>query len=120
VPHLLYSYRKRWGLAVGAIIAAFIMLSSDDYLWDIRVTGNEKLTYSYVVEALAENGFSVGSRLDGLDIDRTETLTLLNSEGISWMSINMNGNVAYVNIREKKSASGSFFRFTPAKYTAAT
>lgn len=100
VPHLLYSYRKRWGLAVGAIIAAFIMLVSDDYLWDIRVTGNEKLTYSYVVEALAENGFSVGSRLDGLDIDRTETLTLLNSEGISWMSINMNGTVAEVQIRE--------------------
>lgn len=100
IPHLLYSYRKRWGLLIGAIIAAFIMLSSDDYLWDIRVTGNERLTYSYVVDVLAENGFCVGSRLDGLDIDRTETLAMLSADGISWMSINMNGTVAEVQIRE--------------------
>lgn len=100
IPHLLYLYRKRWGLAVGAAIAAFIIAVSDDYLWDIRVTGNERLTYSYIVGALAENGLYVGSRLDGLDIDRTETLTLLNSDGISWMSINMNGTVAEVQIRE--------------------
>ena len=100
IPHLLYLYRKRWGLAVGTVIAAFIVFMSDDYLWDIRVTGNERLTYSYVVGVLSDNGFRVGSRLDGLDIDRTETLTLLNSEGISWMSINMNGTIAEVQIRE--------------------
>lgn len=100
VPHLLYKYRKRWGLIVGAILAVALILVSDDYLWDIRVEGNEKVTYSYVVKALEESGFKVGSRLDSLDIDRTETLVLLGSDEISWMSINMNGTIAEVQIRE--------------------
>ena len=100
IPHLLRVYRKRWGLAVGAVIALAIILMSDDYLWDIRVTGNESVTYSYVVEALSENGFRVGERLDSLDIDRIETLTLLSSDKLSWMSINMNGTVAEVQVRE--------------------
>ena len=100
LPHLLFAYRKRWGLVLGAILAIFIMFISDNYLWDIRVTGNERLTYSQVVELLAESGFEVGSKLRELDIDRIETLALLSTDEISWMSINMNGTVADVQIRE--------------------
>lgn len=100
MPSLFYRYRRRCGLAVGAVIAFALILLSDDYLWDIRVEGNESVTYSYVVDALAESGFRVGARLDALDIDRTETLVLIGSDEISWMSINMNGTVAEVQIRE--------------------
>lgn len=100
LPHLIYKYRKRWGIAAGGALALALMLLSNDYLWDIRVDGNERVTYSYVVNALSESGFRVGARLDSLDIDRTETLVLLGSDEISWMSINMNGTVAEVQIRE--------------------
>lgn len=103
VPHLLYKYRKRWGLAVGAVFAMAIIFLSGQYLWDIRVTGNENVTYTEVVEALGECGFSVGSRLDSLDIDGTETLVLLNSDRISWITINMTGTCAEVQIREAEN-----------------
>ena len=52
LPNLLYKYRKRWGLAIGAVLAAMIMFWSGRVLWDIRVTGNERVTYSEVVEIL--------------------------------------------------------------------
>ncbi len=100
VPHLAYKYRKRWGLGVGALFAVLIIFLSGRYLWDIRVTGNENVTYTEVVEALAASGFSVGDRLDTLDIDRIETLVLLNSDRISWITINMLGTCADVQIRE--------------------
>lgn len=118
VPHLIYKYRKRWGLAVGGLLAFALMLVSDDYLWDIRVDGNERVTYSYVVKALAESGFRVGERLDSLDIDRTETLVLLGSDEISWMSINMNGTVAEVQIREA-AVPPLNEKFRPANIVAA-
>ena len=100
VPRLMYKYRKRWGLAVGALFAIAIIFMSGRCLWDIRVTGNDKVTYTEVVEALAASGFSIGDRLDTLDIDRTETLVLLNSDKISWITINMTGTCAEVQIRE--------------------
>ena len=100
IPRLLYKYRKRWGLAVGAVFATAIIFLSGQFLWDIRVTGNENVTYTEVVEALAKCGFSVGARLDELDIDSIETMTLLSSDKISWISINMMGTCADVQIRE--------------------
>ena len=103
VPNLIYKYRKRWGLAVGAVFAAMIIFLSGEYLWGIRVTGNESVSYSEVIEALAENGLSVGSRLDSLDIDAIETLVLLSSDKISWISINMTGTCAEVQIREAEN-----------------
>ena len=100
VPRLMYKYRKRWGLAVGAIFAFVIIFLSGRYLWEIRVSGNERVTYTEIVETLAECGFSVGTRLDELDIDAIETRVLLSSDKISWISINMTGTCAEVQIRE--------------------
>ena len=100
IPRLLYKYRKRWGLAIGAVLATMIIFWSGHFLWDIRVTGNERVTYSEVVEILENCGFSVGMKLEGLDVDAIETRALLSSDEISWISINMTGTCAEVQIRE--------------------
>ena len=100
IPHLLYKYRNRWGLALGAIFATMIIFLSGRFLWEIRVSGNENVTYTEVVETLGKCGFSVGARLDELDVDAIETMVLLNSDKISWISINMSGTCAEVQIRE--------------------
>ena len=100
IPRLLYKYRNRWGLVLGAFFAIMIISLSGKFLWEIRVSGNEKITYTEVVEALGECGFSVGARLDELDIDAIETMVLLSSDKISWISINMSGTCAEVQIRE--------------------
>ena len=100
MPRILYKYRRRWGLALGAVVALAIVFLSRDILWGIRVTGNENVTYTEVVETLEKCGFSVGARIKDLDIDGIETRALLSSDKISWISINMIGNCADVQIRE--------------------
>ena len=100
IPGLLYKYRRRWGLVVGAAIAVAIIFLSGELLWDIRVSGNERVTYTEIVESLRECGFSVGMRLDDIDVDSIETRVLLSSDKISWISINMTGTCADVQIRE--------------------
>ncbi len=100
IPRLLYKYRNRWGLVIGAFFAIMIISLSGKFLWEIRVSGNEKVTYTEVVETLGECGFTVGARLDELDIDAIETMVLLSSDKISWISINMSGTCAEVQIRE--------------------
>jgi similar to stage IV sporulation protein len=100
LPHILWKYRKRFGLVIGMIISMVLIAISDDYIWDVRVTGNEKTTYTEVVGALAEYGIKVGDRIDSIDVDRTESLVLLNSDKISWITVNIEGTLANVQIRE--------------------
>ena len=100
IPHLIWKNRKRFGFLIGAIIAISLMIISDDYIWDVRVIGNEHVTYTEVVNALAEYGIKVGEKINSIDVDRTESLVLLNSDKISWITINIEGTLANVQIRE--------------------
>jgi len=102
IPPVIYRYRNRIGLFLGAIFAIIMIALSDNYIWDIQVSGNESVTYSRVVEALAEQGMTVGSKIDGLDVDKVKTAVMVDSDTISWMSINIIGTVAHVQIREVK------------------
>lgn len=100
IMHFLYTHRKRPGLFIGALLAAAVIALSDDYLWAVEIEGCDKADRQQVEKLLAENGLYVGKRLDELDVDRTETLVLLASDEISWMSINLEGTCARVQVRE--------------------
>lgn len=103
LPPMICRYRKRVGLFIGAMIAAILISLSDDFIWDIQISGNESVTYTEVVNALSEQGLSVGARIDGLNVDRIKTRLMVESDEISWMSINIMGTVAHVQIREVKA-----------------
>ena len=103
LPALLWHMRKRIGLLVGALLAVGLVSLSGRYLWSIHVSGNETVSYGEIVSALAEYGIQVGERIDRLDVDKTETLVMLHSEKIAWMSVNIIGTTAEVQIREAVS-----------------
>ena len=112
LPIFLSKYKRRYGLMAGALIFFFILFFSGRFVWDIRVSGNSTLTAAEVKAELAAVGFSKGCRIGTHDVDRITNSVLINSERIAWMSINMNGNVAYVQIREKVDAEGEFGKDT--------
>lgn len=99
-PSLVVRYKNRIGLILGAVFAIVIMFMSDNYVWDVRVNGNESVTYTELLNTLSECGLSVGSKINELDIDAIETRTLLKCKKISWISINLQGTYANVQIRE--------------------
>ena len=100
LPSMIDRYKSRIGLFLGMIFAFIVILISDDYVWDIRVSGNESVTYTELVNALSECGLRVGSRISELDVDAIETKTLLECKRISWITINLQGTYANVQIRE--------------------
>ena len=101
LPDILCRYKRRVGVLVGLILAAAIVFVSEQFVWDIRITGCEKTTESAVIFQLGEQNFRIGSYIPGLDIDVIENQLLINSDDIAWISINIKGSVAYVEIREK-------------------
>lgn len=100
IPAIFESYKFRFGIPIGIFIAAMLVISSHLFVWDIDVTGNETLTTAEVRELLQSEGFFVGSFIPLANTDRIENKIMMNTENISWMSINIIGTVAEVQIRE--------------------
>lgn len=107
IPILLEKYKKRWGLMSGAVIIIALLILSGSHVWDIRISGNSTLTAAQVKAELASKGFEIGSKIGKTDVDEITNAVLIDSEKISWMSINFRGNVAYVQIREKTTPDSS-------------
>ncbi len=103
IPIFFEGYKYRFGLFLGMISAFVLILFSHRFVWNIKVTGNQSLTSSEVKEVLAEHGFNVGSYIPSINTDRIENKILIDSDRISWISINMMGTVAEVQIRERET-----------------
>ena len=103
IPFILKRYRHRYGIFIGAIICALLISVSGRIVWDVRIEGNQKLSEDEVISELEECGLSVGMFKKDLDIDAIEARTLVLSEEISWISVNLLGTVANVEIREVES-----------------
>ena len=100
LPFFLFSYRKRPGIFIGLALALGIIFLSGSVVWDIRVSGNTNVDTATVKRELAAAGFGLGSSVK-TDVDRISNSLLARSDKISWLSINMSGTVAYVQIREE-------------------
>lgn len=99
LPYYAYRYRRRVGLMVGGILAAFLLWLSSSVIWDIRIEGEGALQFGAMREELATCGLSVGSFIPRLDTDAVESRLLTTSQGVAWVSVNVKGTVAYVQLR---------------------
>lgn len=100
VPALLWRYRRRYGIFIGAFIAALIIFLSGRFLWDIRVIGNERVDRERVIDELSACGFEIGDYLGNIYTPIIENRMLIESDSVSWISINIRGCVAEVEIKE--------------------
>ena len=101
LPYILYLYRRRVGIVAGLLIAAALIIVSEQYVWDVRVTGCENMSEESVILQLRDQNFGIGTYIPDTDIDTIENRLLIRSSDIAWISINLKGCVAYVELREK-------------------
>ncbi len=118
LPCYLEKYKRRVGLYLGVVLSAAAVFLSHQFIWDIDVTGNDRLTSSEVREVLFEHGFSVGSFIPRVNTDRIENRILIDSDTISWISINISGTVAEVQIRERELGRAENVITKPANLVA--
>lgn len=100
IPFVLKRYRHRYGVFIGVLLCFLLIFLSGRVVWDIRVEGNQYMSEEEVISELSECGFQIGALKSELDIDAIEMRTLVFSDNISWISINLLGTVANVEIRE--------------------
>lgn len=104
IPALLLRYRHRYGLFSGLIISLVLIFLSGSVIWDIRIDGENRLTEREVKSLLSDCGLELGTRRRSLDIDTLENRVMIRSDDIAWISVNIIGTVAEVEIRELTAA----------------
>ncbi len=102
IPHLFSKYHRRYGVAAGVLLFTAIIFLSGRVIWDIRINGNQKLSESEVLTQLNECGLSVGNLKSKTDTSTVENRIMILSPDIGWISINLIGTVAEVEIRESE------------------
>lgn len=119
IPRLFIKYRHRYGIFAGIIISLMLLFMSGRIIWDIRVEGDlERLTKSEVIEELKDCGLKIGMPKSKLNTGEIETRVIVYSDEISWISINIFGTVAHVEIREAEPLPEENFFYDAANLVA--
>lgn len=104
VPAALARFFCRPGLVLGLAVCIFTVALSGRVIWDVRVEGNESVPTEHIKNTLSECGIGVGTKKEGLKLDSIENRFLILSDDISWISVNITGTVAEVEVREVQAA----------------
>lgn len=114
-----HRHRARVGFFIGAGMAALLLVVSSLFVWDVRITGNVKLSADALRDTLAEHGVEIGAFIPSLDKERVEREIMLEVGELSWISINLRGTVAQVEVHERKTDTEAIDIQSPSNLIAA-
>lgn len=109
---------SRPGIPLGVLLAVLLTVAASTHLWEIRVTGNVTLSSREVARELTAAGLTLGDPVRKIDVDAIENRLLMDSERISWVTVNLIGTVAEVQIREKLPTPAKEEDLAPANLVA--
>ena len=101
LPFFAFKYKSRIGIPIGAALGAVLMLVLSNFIWSVSITGAETVSETRLSRVLAQKGVETGGWKNGLDVQKIERDTMLEIGEIGWMSVNLTGCIASVEIKEK-------------------
>ncbi len=103
IPFLFHKYRRRPGIIIGMVIFFAIILYSGRIIWDFEITGNEYISDTEIIEALEGVGCRAGASVSDMNFALIQNNCLIDAKELAWVSVNMDGNLARVEVREKRA-----------------
>ncbi len=102
LPFVVERYKYRLGIVVGLALFIGIMMFFSSFIWNIKVVGNVRISESEILSVLSELGFKKGTLNKNLDITNIEQNLILKLPDLSWVSINISGSSADVEVLERR------------------
>ncbi len=93
---------RRWYLPVFLVMIALTLLLSGLFVWDIQLEGCESLSRGQVLRALEDCGLKEGCFWPGISSDMVRSRMIEKLPQIAWMSVNISGSRAQVQIKERQ------------------
>lgn len=117
-PYFLRRFRRRHVLAAGAAACALWLLAGSFFIWDFTVEGNETVPTEEILRSLEKNGVTLGTFCFNVDSADLRNHVLLDIPRLSWITVNVSGCRAYVQVRERVYAPETADRREPANTVA--
>lgn len=101
LPFAVNKYKSRSGLFFGAVLSLVLIIFLSNFVWAINVQKTDFVSQQRVYSVLKDNGLYDGVWIWKLDTGKIERQTALTLKDIGWMSINITGTTARVEIKQK-------------------
>lgn len=118
MPYFVGRFRKRYALLAGLGLMALALSFGSFFIWDFSVEGNETVSTEKILRALQKNGVELGTFAFSLDAEDLRNHVLLEVPELSWMTVNVSGCRAYVQVRQRVPAPTLVDERTPANVVA--
>ncbi len=118
VPYFLLRFRHRQALVTGLVACALGLFLGSFFIWDFTVEGNETVPTERILRALDKNGVGLGTFGMTLDGEILRNHILLDIPELSWISINVSGCRASVQVRERVLPPELIDKRTPSNLVA--
>ena len=94
--------RRRYVLWAALAAAVVLLWYGNTFIWEFQVTGNDTVPTEKILRALEHNGVTIGTRALSFDQEELRNHVLLELGDISWLSVNVKGCTAHVQVVERK------------------
>jgi len=111
--------RKRAGAFLLIFLAVFLVFASTAFIWEIDISGNEKVSDAQIVAALRRSGVEVGRCWLGLTSDNVRSEVVYRLPELAWITVNIYGSRAEVIVRERVEKPEMHNDKTPSDIVAA-
>lgn len=117
-PYFLFRFRHRQVLLIGLTLCATALFLGSFFVWDFVVEGNETVPTEKILRALEKNDVHLGAFGLSLDGESIRNHVLLDIPELSWITVNVSGCRAHVQVRERIPAPERLDRQTPSNLIA--
>lgn len=100
LPFIVRKYESHTGLFVGFFAVLLILTIMSNHIWIININGNTTVDDDKIAEVFADAGLKIGVGKNKFDASDINSDAVLNIGELSWASINIDGSVAEIEVRE--------------------
>ncbi len=100
LPFFVKYNKARVGVLIGVVISIAFLFLSSCVLWDVEVTGNNKMKSEELLESLSTYNVKVGTFKSKIDTKSVEGKLLKEYPELSWASVNIFGMKAVLEVKE--------------------
>ena len=102
LPNILKKYKKRkYFFILIAIFLVFLGISSN-FIWNIEITGNEKINKDEILKMANDYGLKIGMMKSKIETKNIINKIRMNREDIAWIGIDFKGTNAIIKVVEAK------------------
>lgn len=100
IPFFLDKYKKRKIFGLGFIIVLIIIFATSNFVWNIEVEGNEKISKEEIINELKEQGLEIGTLKKKINKNEIINTIRLKRNDVSWVGMNIKGTNVTIKIVE--------------------